>query len=114
MSIIERLLVPGSTELPGCHRGGEMHIATHDPIPEKGDAPDPGLRRPHREMAEHFRSPHLDRSEGKGRDQLQSIRLHGLGRAHTDQWVRSGRSAVWSDGATSYRQIPDRSAKARA
>jgi hypothetical protein len=46
MSIVERLSVPRSTELPGCHRGGKMRIATHDPIPEKGDAPDPGLRMP--------------------------------------------------------------------
>jgi hypothetical protein len=38
MSSIERLLIPGSTELPGCHCGGEMRIATHDPLPEKGDA----------------------------------------------------------------------------
>jgi hypothetical protein len=38
MSIIERLLVPGSTELPGCHCGAEMRIATVDPIPERGDA----------------------------------------------------------------------------
>ena len=28
--------------------------------------PDPGLRRPHREMAQHFCGPHLDRGKGKG------------------------------------------------
>jgi hypothetical protein len=38
MSIIERLLVPGSTELPGCHCGDHMRIVSHDPIPENGDA----------------------------------------------------------------------------
>ena len=38
MSSIERLLVPGSTELPGCHCGDEMRIASVDPIPERGDA----------------------------------------------------------------------------
>jgi hypothetical protein len=38
MSIIERLLVPGSTELPQCHCGDDMHIATLASIPEKGDA----------------------------------------------------------------------------
>jgi hypothetical protein len=30
-------------------------------------------------MAQHFRGPHLDRGKGKGRDKLQSARLHGLG-----------------------------------
>jgi hypothetical protein len=34
---------------------------------------DPGFRRPHREMAQHLRRPHLDRREGKGRDQLYSL-----------------------------------------
>jgi hypothetical protein len=39
MSAIERLLVPGlSTELPGCHCGDEMRIASHDAIPQKSDA----------------------------------------------------------------------------
>jgi hypothetical protein len=38
MSAIERLLVPGSTELPGCHCGDDMRVVSHDPIPEKGDA----------------------------------------------------------------------------
>ena len=56
-----------------------------------------GLRRPHREMAQHFRSPHLDRSEGKGCDELQSKRLHCLGRTDKDQWFRSGWLVVWSD-----------------
>jgi hypothetical protein len=30
MSAIERLLVPGSTELPGCHCGDEMRIVSID------------------------------------------------------------------------------------
>jgi hypothetical protein len=38
MSRIERLLVLGSTELPECHCGSEMHIASHDPISENDDA----------------------------------------------------------------------------
>jgi hypothetical protein len=38
MSAFERLLVPGSTDLPACHCGDEMRIAGHDPTPEKGDA----------------------------------------------------------------------------
>jgi hypothetical protein len=38
MSAIERLLVPGSTELPGCHCGDDMRIVSHDAIPDKGDA----------------------------------------------------------------------------
>ena len=38
MSSIERLLVPGSTELPRCHCGDEMRIVSVDPIPERGDA----------------------------------------------------------------------------
>ena len=38
MSAIERLLVPGSTELPECQCGDEMRIANVDPIPEKSDA----------------------------------------------------------------------------
>ncbi len=38
MSAIERLLVPGSTELPACHCGKEMQIASLDPLPERRDA----------------------------------------------------------------------------
>jgi hypothetical protein len=38
MSAIERLLVPGSTELPACHCGDEMRIASLDPVPESSDA----------------------------------------------------------------------------
>jgi hypothetical protein len=38
MSAIERLLVPASTELPGCDCGDEMLIASQGPIPENGDA----------------------------------------------------------------------------
>jgi hypothetical protein len=38
MSTIERLLVPGSTELPRCQCGDEMRIASLDPIPKKDDA----------------------------------------------------------------------------
>jgi hypothetical protein len=38
MSAFERLLVPGSTDLPACHCGDDMRIVSHDPIPEKGDA----------------------------------------------------------------------------
>jgi hypothetical protein len=38
MSMIERLLVPGSTELPPCHCGDEMCIASLDPIPESSHA----------------------------------------------------------------------------
>ena len=38
MSSIERLLVPGSTELPGCHCGDEMRIASLDPVAETTDA----------------------------------------------------------------------------
>jgi hypothetical protein len=38
MSAIERLLVPGSTELPGCPCGDEMRVASRDPVPEKSDA----------------------------------------------------------------------------
>jgi hypothetical protein len=32
--------------------------------------PNPGLRRSHREMAQHFRRPYVDRGEGEGREQL--------------------------------------------
>jgi hypothetical protein len=38
MSAIERLLVPGSTELPACHCGDEMRIASLDPAPQSSDA----------------------------------------------------------------------------
>ena len=38
MSAIERLLVPGSTDLPACHCGDDMRITSHDSVPEKGDA----------------------------------------------------------------------------
>jgi hypothetical protein len=38
MSAFERLLVPGSTELPECHCGSEMRIASLNPIPESSDA----------------------------------------------------------------------------
>jgi hypothetical protein len=38
MSAIERLLVPGSTDLPECHCGDEMRIAILVPIPESSDA----------------------------------------------------------------------------
>ena len=46
MSAIERLLVPGSTELPGCHCGDEMRIASHDAIPQKKRHPRPYLQMP--------------------------------------------------------------------
>ena len=39
MSAIERLLVPGSTELPACHCGDEMRIASLDPAPESSGGP---------------------------------------------------------------------------
>ena len=38
MSAIERLLVPGSTDLPACHCGDDMRIASQDQAPKKGDA----------------------------------------------------------------------------
>ena len=38
MSAFERLLVPGSTELPACHCGDEMRIASLDSVPESSDA----------------------------------------------------------------------------
>jgi hypothetical protein len=38
MTAIERLLVPGSTELPDCQCGDEMRIASQEPSPQKGDA----------------------------------------------------------------------------
>ena len=34
---LERLLVPGSTELPACRCGEEMHIDHTDPLPERAD-----------------------------------------------------------------------------
>jgi hypothetical protein len=38
MSSYERLLVPGSTELPDCRCGGVMHIAGGDELPDRTDA----------------------------------------------------------------------------
>jgi hypothetical protein len=38
MSAIERLLVPGSNELPECRCGKEMQIASVDPLPNGSDA----------------------------------------------------------------------------
>jgi hypothetical protein len=38
MSVIERLLVPGSTELPRCQCGDEMRVTSRDPLPKKDDA----------------------------------------------------------------------------
>jgi hypothetical protein len=38
MSAFERLLVPGSTELPECRCGKEMQIASIDRLPERNDA----------------------------------------------------------------------------
>ncbi len=38
MSIFERLLVPGCTELPECRRGKEMYIAGIDRFPQNSDA----------------------------------------------------------------------------
>ena len=35
MSTIERLLVPGSTELPQCHCGDEMRLASLDPVTDE-------------------------------------------------------------------------------
>jgi hypothetical protein len=37
MSDLERLLVPGCTELPACQCGEEMHLDHTLPLPEKGD-----------------------------------------------------------------------------
>ena len=37
MSGFERVLEPGVTELPECRCGGEMHIASVDPSPERND-----------------------------------------------------------------------------
>jgi hypothetical protein len=37
MSLLERFDVPGFTELPKCRCGGEMHIASVDPLPERND-----------------------------------------------------------------------------
>jgi hypothetical protein len=38
MSAFERLLVPGSTELPECHCGSDMRVVSLDPFPESSDA----------------------------------------------------------------------------
>jgi hypothetical protein len=38
MSAFERLLVPGSTELPACRCGTEMQIASLDQISDRSDA----------------------------------------------------------------------------
>jgi hypothetical protein len=38
MSIFERLLVPGCTELPECRCGKEMHITSIDTLPKTSDA----------------------------------------------------------------------------
>ena len=38
MSTIERLLIPGSTDLPECRCGGEMEITSVDPLFERRDA----------------------------------------------------------------------------
>ena len=38
MSVFERLLVPGCTELPACRCGEEMQIASVDRLPERSDA----------------------------------------------------------------------------
>ena len=37
MSVFERLLVPGSTELPDCRCGQEMRVAGFVPLPERPD-----------------------------------------------------------------------------
>jgi hypothetical protein len=37
LSAFERLLVPGSAELPICRCGKEMQIASLDPLPERSD-----------------------------------------------------------------------------
>jgi hypothetical protein len=37
MSAFERFLAPGFTDLPKCRCGGEMHIASVDPLPERSD-----------------------------------------------------------------------------
>jgi DNA-directed RNA polymerase subunit RPC12/RpoP len=38
MSVFERLLVPGCTELPACRCGQEMDIASIERLPEGSDA----------------------------------------------------------------------------
>jgi len=38
MSLYERLLAPGSTELPECRCGGEMQATGVDPLPDQTDA----------------------------------------------------------------------------
>ena len=38
MSVFERLLAPGSTELPSCRCGKEMEIASIERLPEGSDA----------------------------------------------------------------------------
>ena len=38
MSLYERLLAPGSPELPECRCGGEMQAAGVDPLPDQTDA----------------------------------------------------------------------------
>ena len=38
MSVFERLLVPGCTELPACRCGEEMQIASLDQLPQRSDA----------------------------------------------------------------------------
>lgn len=38
MTALERLLVPGSTELPECRCGKEMGITSIDPLPKRSDA----------------------------------------------------------------------------
>jgi hypothetical protein len=38
MSVIERLLEPGCTELPDCRCGKEMQIASVEPLLERSDA----------------------------------------------------------------------------
>lgn len=38
MSLIERLLEPGSIELPTCKCGQQMEVAGFDPIPDRRDS----------------------------------------------------------------------------
>ena len=38
MSLFERLLVPGCTEMPECRCGKAMHIASIDPLRQRSDA----------------------------------------------------------------------------
>ena len=37
MSTLERLLVPGCTELPACRCGEEMQLTSIDPLPDTAD-----------------------------------------------------------------------------